>query len=191
MNIFIIGLNKSGRTTLAKELSNELDYPHIIADWFKEEFRSRGEKEQEQHYLDDYAQWLTQRRKNNPNEVVDVVKDKLSSVAIIDGIQSPSDFVELFDFNRDFVIFLNRTDAPAPREHESIGASVIRDYCFWLASAGLIEKKRWHEFNFKIPGEESDFIKELGSKNRIFLTKNLERVIEGVKGSIKELINER
>lgn len=188
MNIFIIGLNKSGRSTLARELSKEFGYPHIAADWFKDAFRKPNEKELEQHYFDDYAQYLTQRRKNNPNEVVEFVGGKISGASIVDGIQSPKDFIELFDYNQDFVVFLNRVDAPISREHESIGISVIRDYCFWLASAGLIEKKRWHEFNFKIPGEKSDFIKELGSKNRIFLTNNLERVIEGVKGSVRELL---
>lgn len=189
MNIFIIGLNKSGRSTLAQELSNEFGHPHIRADWFKDEFRKPKEKELEQHYLDDYAQWLTQRRKGNSQEVVEVVRNKIAwENAIVDGIQSPSDFVELFDYNRDFVVFLNRVDAPIPREPESIGASVIRDYCFWLASAGLIDKGRWHEYSLRIPGEESNFIKELGSKNRIFLTKNLRTVIESVKASVRELL---
>lgn len=188
MNTFIIGLNKSGRSTLAQELSKEFGHLHIAADWFKGEFRPPNEKELEQHYLDDYAQYLTQRRKNRPEEVVEAVRDQMVGESIVDGIQSPMDFIELFDYNRDFIVFLNRVDAPISREHESIGVSVIRDYCFWLASAGLIEKKRWHEFNFKIPGEKSDFIKELGSKNRIFLTNNLDRVVESVKGSVRELL---
>jgi hypothetical protein len=193
MNTFLIGLRRSGRTTLAQAICQDKSYQHISTAWFQEGFRKPKDGETDQHFLDAYYQYFSQTLQEKPRAVVDVVKSALEvfqgNHCIIDGIQSPRDFTELFDYNRDMVIFLNRIDAPVAREFESIGVSVIRDYCFWLASSGLLKRKQWHEYNFKIPGEESDFIKELGSKNRVFLTKNLGRVIESVKEALtKQLV---
>ena len=105
--------------------------------------------------------------------------NKFFKCFIIDGINSPHDIIKLFDYNNDYIIFLNRTDNEHEyKDHENIGISVIRDYCYWMAASNFLPKERWLEFNFKINGEESDFVKTLGSKNTVYLVKNFNKIIE-------------
>lgn len=188
MKIFIIGLPKSGRTTVAHAVAAHLQAYHIDAmSWIKAAFRGQQQGEHVQHYEDSYDHFLSIRRLANPSLTINHVKDLLKDheqdkVVVIDGISSPKDFAELFDYKQDIVIFLNRTGSDIEfKDHENIGVSVMRDYCFWMASAGLLPKNRWLEFNFKIPGEAGDFVKELGSKNSVFIVRGIDKVISLIK----------
>jgi hypothetical protein len=106
------------------------------------------------------------------------VSGKEDTIFVVDGIISPKDFGTLFDYRQDIVVFLNRTDNEHEyRDHENIGVSVIRDYCFWMSAAGVLSKDRWVEYNFKIPGEDSDFAKAMGAQNSVFIVKSIKKVI--------------
>lgn len=195
MKIFIIGLPKSGRTTIAKAIAAEFNGCYIDAmSWVHATFREKRADEHIQRYEDEYDHFLSIRRMVNPwfitSHVWELVKsNEKQKLFIIDGIASPKDFAELFDYREDVVIFLNRTGIEMEfRDHENIGVSVIRDYCFWLSSADLLRKDYWLEYNFKIPGEDIDFIKELGSKNSVFLLRSINRVITHLVERVKKLI---
>lgn len=197
MKIFLIGLPKSGRSTIAKALVERFGAHYIDAmQNIKSSFRTKKTGEHPHSYDDEYERFLSVRRACNPLLVISDIKDFLSNpinngLVIIDAITSPKDFVELFDYRNDIVVFLNRTDADAEfKDHENIGVSVIRDYCFWLASTNLINRNKWLEYNFKIPGEPSDFIKELGSKNSVFIIRSIDKVIEHLSNCIKPFILE-
>ena len=184
MKIFIVGLPKSGRTTAAQAIADHFQARYVDAmSWLKATFRGRQEGEHVQHYEDTYDHFLSIKRLVDPLLISKHVKDLLKThdqdkVFVIDGIASPKDFVELFEYRKDIVIFLNRTDNDVEfKDHENIGVSVIRDYCFWMASAGLLPKTRWIEYNFKIPGEAASFVKELGSKNSVFIIKSFTKVL--------------
>ena len=186
MKVFFIGMPKSGRTTVAKALCQENKRHYIdTSSWVKCSFRDPNIDEHPQQYHDEYHQWFTNRLKINPYLCIDEVIDSTSAIKdnnktiIIDNIVGPKDFIHLFDYNNDIVIFMNRTDTDTEyKDYESIGVSVIRDYCYWLSSASLLSKDKWLEFNFKIPGEESDVVKKLGSKNTIMIVKSTNKVIE-------------
>jgi hypothetical protein len=192
MNVFIVGNPKTGKSTLAKALCEEVsNCEHISIAWFGDAFRKPKLGETDQHYLDECYQYLSQQLKSNPRVALDVVAPEIeefkSKTCIIDGVLTPKDFVELFNYNTDIVIFLNRVDAPHPRDHENIGVSVIRDYCFWLSSAGLIERGRWLEFNYRFD-EPGDLAKELGSKNTVVIIKGgIKKVIEVCKERLQKV----
>jgi hypothetical protein len=189
MKVFIIGLPDSGRTTVAQAVCQEGAYQYANASsWLSCLFRERKSGEHIQQYQEEYHQYLSNRIKLDPdiciNNVVDSIKcnSKPDSNFVIDGVMSPRDFTYLFDINKDIVIFLNRLDnLEEYKDSDGIAVSVIRDYCFWLASAGFLSKERWIEYNFKIPGEDSSFAKELGSKNKVFLVKSINKVISHLK----------
>lgn len=196
MNIFLIGLPKSGRTTMAKAITESGTHKYIdAASWVKATFRERQPKEPLQQYLDEYYSYLAKRLNANPYFVMDNVYDLMKSYEeeklpfIVDGLFSPKDFVHLFDYRADVVVFLNRTDNEGEhhRDQDAIGVSCIRDYCFYLASANLLPRNRWLEYNFKIPGEDTDFVKQLGSKNSVFIVKCLRRAISHLQETIKIL----
>lgn len=197
MKIFIIGLPQSGRTTIAKAVAEHFKARHIDAmSWVRSTFRSRKHDEHIQRYEDEYDHFLSIRRTVNPwfitSHVYDLLKSHIDDkIFVIDGIASPRDFAELFDYRQDVVVFVNRTDGSTEfKDHENIGVSVIRDYCFWMSSAGLLAKDRWLEYNFKIPGEDADFVKELGSKNTVFIIKSINKAISHLLERLKNCIAE-
>jgi hypothetical protein len=111
-----------------------------------------------------------------------------NNIYVIDGVSSPRDFATLFDYQNDIVVFLNRTDSNHEyRDHENIGTSVIRDYCFWMSAAGLLNKQRWLEYNFKIPGEDSDHVKQMGAQNSVYIVKSIKKVISHLSERLREI----
>jgi adenylate kinase family enzyme len=198
LNIFLIGLPKSGRTTVAKTIAEEGRFKYIdAASWVKATFRERLPNEHLQQYLDEYYSFLSKRLNTNPYFIMDNVYDLMKSQQgeghpyIIDGLSSPKDFTHLFDYRTDMVVFLNRTDNESEqhRDQDSIAVSCARDYCFWLASADLLPRSRWIEYNFKIPGEDNEFVKPLGSKNSVFIVKSLNRAISHLKETLRVIHN--
>lgn len=192
MKIFVVGLPNSGRTTVSRAIAEKIGGQYIDAmEWLKRSFRQKRHQEAQSQYEEAYQQFLSVRREINPNVVISNVRELLTayldSDVVIDGIVSPKDFTDLFDYRQDIVIFLNRTDNSIEyRDHENIGVSVVRDYCFWLSSAGLLRKEKWLEYNFQIPGEPSDQVKTLGSKNSVFIIKSIDQVIIHVMEKLAE-----
>lgn len=197
MKIFLCGLPKSGRTTVANAFVESHGFQYIDAvSWIRFSFRKINKGEHLHQYEDEYQHFFSKKMNANPWLVTDYVYemmkvvDNKESIFVIDGITSPRDFATLFDYRQDVIVFLNRTDNNFEyREHENIGISVIRDYCFWLSAAGLLNKKRWLEFNFKIPGEDSDHIKVMGAQNSVFIVKSINKVIYHLSEKIKEIID--
>ena len=193
MKVFILGFPKSGKTTIAKHISSLDEFVYIDASsWIKLTFRNKFQDEKDESYHEQYHHFLAARTKAAPlfcvNNVLDIIKTTGKHKFIIDGIFSPKDLVHLFDVNEDIIVFLNRTDNDESfKDSDNIAVSVMRDYCYWLSSAGLLEKKRWIEYNFKIPGEKSDIIKELGSKNTVFIAKSIDKVMSHLKELIKKV----
>lgn len=197
MKIFIVGLPKSGRTSVAKALANVHGWRYIDAmSWVRSTFRSPKDDEHPQQHEDEYQQYLTKRMTVNPDFVSDHVEEMIEicsdndAVFVIDGIASPRDFTKLFDYRQDIIVFLNRTDNDyESRDHERIGTSVIRDYCFWMSAAGLLNRERWLEYNFRVPGEDSDHIKTMGVQNTVFIVRSISRVISHVTERAKEIVD--
>jgi len=187
--VFILGLPSSGRTTIAKTLQG---YTYIDTySWIKSTFRSKKQDENRATYDESYHNYLSLRLKANPNLFIDNCKDSIRVLAsdkvVLDGINNPRDFAELFNYNNDTVVFLNRNDNESDfKDYENIALTVMRDYCFWLSSIDLLPKTRWIELNFKMAGEPSDFAKTLGSKNSVFLVKSFDKGIEIVNNTLKD-----
>lgn len=199
MKIFIVGIPYSGRTTVSKALLEGEKYQYIDASsWIKNTFRDQKAGEHIQQYLESYHEYLTKRIQANPLFAIENVLDSIkaykdhNNVFIIDGVNSPKDFIHLFDVNKDIVVFLNRIDNSEEfKDSEIIAVSVIRDYCVWMATAGLLQPHRWLEYNFKIPGDNTESlpIKKMGAKNSVFLSKSIANTISHLTQMLKGIIN--
>jgi len=194
VKIFIVGLTSSGRTTVSKALADEDKYIYIAgSDWFNSTFRSINKNETTENYNLDLLNYRSIRLKINPFLFIDNVLDIIDAYCeddnfVIDGITNPKDFVHLFDYNKDIIIFLNRADMPDdPKNHEGIALNIMRDYCLYLTTVGLLDRSRWLEYNFRIPGEDSDFVKQLGKHNIITITKSINKAIDHLKGELCKL----
>jgi len=180
MKVFIMGLPESGRTTIAEAICDQPGYLYVdatasikkvFADNFPEEKISSSA----------YHDFVIDTIRENPSIYSDalsgIIKAYPENTIVIDGIFSPKDLSALFDYNQDVIVFLNRIENEVECEdYESISVSVSRDYCFWLSSAGLLPREKWLEYNFKIPGVDSDRVKILGSKNSVYIIKSIDRV---------------
>ena len=199
MKVFIIGLPKSGKTTVSRQLVSRSadEWFHISSvDWLRHTFRAQMPNETDNQFDEAYHAYVVNRLKDNPDIIINNVYDSISSIEklndskynwIIEGVFNPKDFCRLFDYNTDVVVFLNRIDGETDsQDYESIGVSVMRDYCFWLSSANMLPKSRWLEYNFRIPGEKSDSMKVLGSKNTVYIFKSIENVIDHLVDYIKD-----
>lgn len=191
MKVFIIGLPESGRTTVAKALHPQFVYVDATS-WLRESFRAPKPGEHPEHYHDAYHYWYLNRLKEKRNLIIDHVQATISAYEsdnnwAIDGVNSPHDFPALFNPDEDFVVFLNRNDNQDIRvkDYETIGVSVIRDYCFWLASGGLLPRERWHEYNFKMQGSTPERFKATGSKNSVFIVGSIEKVISHLRETLQ------
>ncbi len=199
MKIFIIGLPRSGRTTVAKSIVEAQGFHYIDAmSWVRSNFRQPLAGEHPHQYEDEYQQYLTGRMIVNPDFIRDHIREMMKMaeepkpIFVIDGVASPQDFMSLFDYREDMVIFLNRTDNDHDyRDHENIGNSVIRDYCFWMSAAGVIPRKNWLEYNFRIPGEDVENIKAMGAQNSVFIVKSIKRVMSHLNQYLTETLAER
>lgn len=184
MNIFVVGLPKSGRSTFAKALANQLGFIYIdVASWVLSTFRNKNSDETLRQYQDAQADYILERLKKDPNlldrNLIDAMSCQKSSRFIVDGCLSPKDFTTAFNYNEDFVVFLNRLDNESEyKDHENIAISTIKDYCYWLSSAKLIIRDRWLEFNFPMAGtDSSNLVKELGNHNKVLICKSFLSVI--------------
>lgn len=194
MKIFLIGLPKSGRTTIAMSIAKEHGFSYV--DSMKNIFRSIRDGEDLNLYKEEYEEHLVRQRLRYPHSVSDGVF--MSQVRceniVIDNILSPKDFSMLFDYESqdrrgDLVVFCNRTDNDADYEdHENIGLSVIRDYCFWLSSANLLAKSRWLEYNYKTNKDGPDFVRAMGAQNSVFIVKSIGTVISLLNKYIKDIV---
>src|SRR6185369_16279711 len=141
MKIFIVGMPQSGRTTVAKALAQSKDYHYIDAtSWVKGLFREPFPGELTQQYSDEFHTWFTNRLKINPRFITDNIYDTMDAYGpdaedrftfVIDGLSSPRDLMAMFDYNKDMIVFVNRTNNSEVeyKDYENIGVSLMRDYC--------------------------------------------------------------
>ena len=91
MKVFILGLAKSGRTTLAKSLADTSSIRYISAvDWVMATFRDRKDNEDLQDYEKAELDYISGRLTINPELFVDNIKD------IIKVNDSCSSFIRIF-----------------------------------------------------------------------------------------------
>jgi hypothetical protein len=194
MKVFILGLPESGRSTVATALCQDSQCCYVDGShWVKQTYRSKRDNEHIEQYHDAYHQYFVNRLMSDPDMCIRNIEDTILSVQsnfyVIDGLASPRDFATLFDYTQDFVVFLNRTDNEDVRsqDYEKIGVSVMRDYCFWMSSARLLPRNRWHEYNFKIVGGPVDRFKAMGSKNSVFVVSSIDKVITHLQETLVNL----
>jgi hypothetical protein len=181
MKIFLIGMPDSGKTTIGKALEIPgFRYLHVS------EFLHHVDCNEEE-----YHNVILNLLKLNPDIFINKYKEHTHDFInnfIVEGLISPKDFVSLFDPRKDVVVFLNRTDhSPDAKDYQTISISIMRDYCFWLSAAYLLEKKRWIEFNYKMSEDDPTYLKTMGFKNTVYSVKGINAVIKKLQEDINNL----
>ena len=193
MKIFILGLPKSGKTTISKSISEIKEFNDSVTidsmGWINSFCRPKQEKEHEDSYEELIQENFVKRITSNLDVTFDysmsIMNSQIKNTYIFDSVASPYDFIKMFDGRRDKVIFLNRVDDRINyRDYDNISLSAIKDYCFWLSATNLLPKTNWIEYNFKIPGSNREEVRMLGAKNSIFIVGSIEGVMKHLHNSL-------
>jgi hypothetical protein len=184
MKVFLLGNPQSGKTTIGKTL----DLPGFRHLHISDFLHQTDCDEEELHSS------ILKTLKSNPDRFINQYKlhthDFINDF-IVEGLISPKDFVTLFDENKDIVVFLNRIDhSPNTKDYQNISLAIMRDYCFWMSSANLLEKKRWIEFNYKMSENDPSYMKTMGFKNTVYSVKGINAVVAKLRDDILKLKDE-
>lgn len=140
--VFVLGPSKSGKTTFAKCFPK---LKHIEA---STPYRKAFEQERPEIstdsplWRDEITKFGIHKKLAMPDFCINYVKGEIEKTRfesqIISGIRNPRDFVSLFDYTMDYVVYLQ----PATTGYSSFdsGLDVIRNYIDWLHVNGLYKK---------------------------------------------------
>lgn len=151
MKIFIIGQSGSAKTPFADAISRALNVKFVSAsDWLKPITGDAKFKTKQEHIDGLTAVTLRELHKNFDacTDYITATND-LSAPLIIEGMRNPRDFVKMFDFRHDMVIFLNREDNPYRATQFERGIMVIDGYITWAVTNGLLDTERRVNFMFQ------------------------------------------
>lgn len=157
-NVFLIGATKTGKTTLARRLAEDLGLTHVSASaWL------RGRPDVPAPVADDapmrervaFTEAITRRARaelsRDPDVCVDFLRQAHPSLDdggfVVEGIRNPRDFLLLFRPERDLVLYLDFAANPhPPTTFERDGIAVIHALTTWLVLQGVTPSDRVHGF---------------------------------------------
>jgi hypothetical protein len=143
-NIFVIGMSRVGKTPLADQLAEPINFIRISAsEWVRSTFVPNDPA----NALAEITQLSMEKLKENPDVCVDFILDKYDVVRrggfVIEGIRNPRDFALLFRPERDLVMFLSfPNNTLQPTEFEKQGIAVIRQMVDWMIQSRLLSSDR-------------------------------------------------
>lgn len=146
MKIFIIGISKTGKSTLSTYLSNKYNLEHIqsslsIRNSFKYKESDFNNK---QEFINAITEYSIELNKKVPNFISTYIKKNydLTKNVIIEGIRNPNNFFDLFDINKDKVIFLDYLNNEVKQTKFEDGIDVIKHYLNWNLELNIIPQNR-------------------------------------------------
>lgn len=128
-NIFIVGVTKSGKSTLASYLSDKLGFPHVSAsEWIRSQNPNGTVHELTQASKEELAK--------NPTVCVDFILTRYPTLLsqkgfIIEGIRNPNDFIALYNQKTDILFRLRPGMVFGATSFEAKGLDVIDKYVYW------------------------------------------------------------
>jgi dephospho-CoA kinase len=162
-NIFVIGKSKTGKTTFSKKLAALLEMNHIQgSEWVKEKAKEENIIFSEENYRTEITNFALGFLRKDRNTCVDFIKNKYkleNKGFLIEGLRNPYDFMNLVDFNKDYVFFLTLADVNNFKENSvfDYGVDIIEKTVNYLGfpSVNLLSENRVYRFDVTFPIFES------------------------------------
>ena len=144
MNVFIIGTSCTGKTPFAKKISKRLNLKHISAsEYFRTSFNEKGSGK-------DFIESITEYSKKKLQKNYRVNIDYIGSVenSVVEGIRNPIDFSNLFNFNKDKVVFLEYENQECGKTAFENGIEIIKEICLWSTDMGILPKENIKVYSY-------------------------------------------
>lgn len=104
MNIFIVGASDTGKSSLAKFLSERYNIKHIQASkWLRDTYKMEAD-EMVEEYTNRITNISIELLKNDPDFFIDKIREQYATTNIIEGIRNIRDFMVLYNPNTDILI---------------------------------------------------------------------------------------
>lgn len=146
MKIFIIGISKTGKSTLSIYLSNKYNLEHIQSSLsIRNSFEYKeSDFNNKQDFINAITQYSIELNQKVPNFISTYIKNNydLTKNIIIEGIRNPNNFFDLFNINEDKVIFLDYLNNEVKQTKFENGINIIKDYLNWNLELNIIQKNR-------------------------------------------------
>lgn len=153
MNIFVLGMTKTGKTTVADRIAQKMGYERVSGStWVKNRYVvPPGMVVGSPEYLQGITAYSCEALASNPDACVDFIRanhNVSEGFLVIEGLRNPRDFTLLFRPNEDLLILLNYPDNPVvPSEFERHGVRAIRDIAEWMVTTGMLNPDRVLKIN--------------------------------------------
>lgn len=162
-NVFVVGKSKTGKTTFSKKLAELLGMNHLQgSEWVKEKAKEENILFSEENYREEITNFALKNLRENQNICVNFIKNKYNienKGFLIEGLRSPYDFMNLVDFNKDYVFFLTLPDRDKLKENSvfDYGVEIIEETVkyYGFPSVNLFSKDRVYRFDVSFPVYES------------------------------------
>lgn len=146
MKIFIIGISKTGKSTLSTYLSNKYNLEHIQSSLsIRNSFEYKeSDFNNKQDFINSITQYSIELNQKVPNFISTYIKNNydLTKNVIIEGIRNPNNFFDLFNINEDKVIFLDYLNNEVKQTKFENGIDVIKHYLNWNLELNIIPQNR-------------------------------------------------
>lgn len=146
MKIFIIGISKTGKSTLSTYLSNKYNLEHIQSSLsIRNSFEYKeSDFNNKQEFIEAITQYSIELNQKVPNFISTYIKNNydLTKNVIIEGIRNPNNFFDLFNINEDKVIFLDYLNNEVKQTKFEDGIDVIKNYLNWNLELNIIPQNR-------------------------------------------------
>lgn len=143
-NIYIIGQTNTGKTTLAKRLSEKTGRKVISSSSFLDDVDCEGlSKEARAQKLSEES---LRRLRINPDIAAKHIRSQITGPSIIEGIRNPNDYVRLVEAS-DFVFFLQKANSSPATYFEVFGLAAILQIAKFNHEMGLMSNFHVMEFD--------------------------------------------
>jgi hypothetical protein len=148
-NIYILGTSRSGKTPVAKMLTDKLGMQWIGgSEWVREEYKEKHATRKE--FIAGITKYSVERLREEPDVCVKYITSKydLSQPSVIDGERNPYDFIQLFNPTKDKVVYLDFVNNFLEPTIFEDGIKVIDKYLRWNIDNGLMDEGQYKRYEF-------------------------------------------
>lgn len=167
MKIFVVGCSQSGKTPFSEYISIALRCPRVGAsEFFRKTFRYSGQLSR-QEFTDAITDFSLEVLRRDPDVNVRHLRDRLpNTLCVVEGVRNPRDFVCLFDYRADRVVYLSCAETDVEETTFGHGVDVIRELTDYWVRCGLLDVRRVSEVKIQsfleIEAAADNFVRALG-----------------------------
>ncbi|MBY0359890.1 MAG: hypothetical protein K2W82_17940 [Candidatus Obscuribacterales bacterium] len=152
MKIFVLGRSRTGKSPFAQQVARFFGAQHIMgSEWVRRQFTTDLPKSDRAGIVQAITAFSLEKLRQNPHSCLNFIAGKydLNSFCVIEGLRNPFDFIHLFDYRHDFVVFLEHEDNGLTATGFEQGLDIIRLHLAYQQNLGLLKSERVISYRYR------------------------------------------